>query len=211
MKNSYLISFEGIECSGKSTQVQKLTEYLNKSTSYTTTLLREPGSSPIGEKIRNILLDPNNEINDLSELLLFLSARAQLINSNIAPLLNTPGNIIILDRFLHSSIAYQGAGRKLGVDFVRSLHDHAFLNLKPDLTIYLDIPISELKDRMNKRDEKKDRLESLSEDFFTTVRNAYLECESKDKYFHTLDAKRSIDFIHTDIINLCSKVGIKVS
>ncbi len=209
MKKSYLISFEGIECSGKSTQVQKLTDYLNNSTAYKTTLLREPGSSPIGEKIRNILLDSDNQINDLSELLLFLSARAQLINSNITPLLKAPGNIVILDRFLHSSIAYQGAGRELGIEFVRSLHDHAFLNLKPDLTIYLDIPISELTERMQKRNEKKDRLESLGEDFFTTVRNAYLECEAKDDYFHVLDAKRSIENIHLDIIALCSQIGIK--
>jgi len=208
MKKSFLISFEGIECSGKSTQVQKLTEHLDTSTEFKTTVLREPGSSPIGEKIRNILLDTENEINELSELLLFLSARAQLISQNISPLLSTPNNIIILDRFLHSSIAYQGAGRELGVDFVRTLHDHTFLNLKPDLTIYLDIPTSELNKRMQKRNEKKDRLESLGSDFYTTVREAYLECEKQDKYFHTVNANQSIDEVHKDILAICSQSGI---
>ncbi len=134
--NSYLISFEGIEGSGKSSQIQAFTDYL-ESQGMTVSHFREPGGTDFGEKLRSAILDSKTSINKLAEAHLFASSRAQLLSEKVIPLLDKPNQIVILDRFIDSSIAYQGHARDLGVEIVLDIHKYYPLNLTPHKTFYL--------------------------------------------------------------------------
>ncbi len=140
------ITFEGLDFCGKSTQVKLIKKYFEDS-GKEVELIREPGGVQISEKIRNILLDnKNSEMFSETELLLFSASRAQLVREKIIPYLKS-GKVVISDRFLDSSIAYQGFGRGLNKEFVIELQKFAIGEAVPDITFFIDIPIAEVMKR----------------------------------------------------------------
>ena len=190
-----IISFEGIEGVGKSTQIKLLKNFL-ESKNYTVEVSREPGSTSAGEKIRDILLDNKNILANDTELLLMFSARSELVNKII---LNNQSDYLLLDRFFDASMAYQGYGRELSKEFKNSLI--SFINCPiPDHTFLLDISVEEGFNR--KHNDSKDRIESAGIDFFNKVRAGYLEIASDNKdRFIVIDANSDIDSIHNNIIS----------
>ena len=189
-----IISFEGIEGVGKSTQINLLKDYL-ESKNYIVEIYREPGSTPVGEKIRDILLDSNNDLSNETELLLMFASRSELIDKKI----NTSQcDYLLLDRFYDASMAYQGYGRKLSKDFISSLT--SFINCPvPDLSFLLDISVKEGFQRKNT--DVKDRIESSSNDFFNKVRKGYKTIAKANKNrFEIINAANDIDKIHQIII-----------
>ena len=162
-----IISFEGIEGVGKSTQIKLLNEYLG-SKGLKTEILREPGSTVTGEMIRDILLNSKESLSSESELLLMFAARAQLIHEKV---INSKNDIILFDRFYDASIAYQGAGRGLSIDFIENLI--AFSKCpSPLITFLLDISVKDGFAR--KAEDIKDRIESSGDKFFEKVREGYI-------------------------------------
>ena len=165
------ITFEGSEGSGKSTQAAYVLEYL-KSKKMPVVLLREPGGVKISENIRNLLLDiKNTGMGDECETLLYMAARAQMVKEVLEPQLKS-GKIILCDRFLDSTIAYQGYGNGINIKLIEQLGVFATKGLTPDLTILFDIKPEEGLGRAGK---KKDRIESRSLEYHNRVRNGYLE------------------------------------
>ncbi len=195
-----LITFEGIDGSGKSTQIRLLTQTLKRD-DIPFLLAREPGGTPVGESIREILLNSaHREMDAVTELFLFEAARAQLIRDLIRPALDA-GKLVLLDRFTDSTVAYQGYGRGLGVDRVTALNDAATSGLIPDRTFLLDLPAEEGIDRMKRgRPGKSDRLDTEGLDFTRRVREGYLEVARQSAERVTvIDALRPIEAIESDI------------
>jgi dTMP kinase len=190
-----IFSFEGIEGVGKSTQINLLKEYL-ESNGYSTEILREPGSTITGESIRSILLDSKENLSSESELLLMFAARAQLISEKVN---NSNSDIILFDRFYDASLAYQGFGRNLPIDFIHSLI--TFINCpEPRLTFLLDISVQDGFER--KVNDVKDRIESAGNEFFQKVREGYLEiAKNNQNRIKVIDAMQSIDDINKSIID----------
>lgn len=170
------ITFEGSEGCGKSTQSRMLYEYL-KVKKKRVVYLREPGATRVSEKIRNILLDAkNNAISPECEMLLYMSARSQIVSEIIRPKLNK-GFIVICDRFLDSTLAYQGYGLGIKLDFIRCVGAFATFNIRPNLTIFLDLPVSK---GLSHRDGCRDRIEKRSLSYHIKVRNGYLDLAKKE-------------------------------
>ncbi|GAB1487722.1 dTMP kinase [Opitutaceae bacterium] len=170
-----LISFEGSEGSGKSTQITRLAEYLGKLGREVVTV-REPGGTEIGEQIRNIIVhnSKGDEMCAETELLLFTAARAQLVREVIAPAL-LKGACVLSDRFLDSSTVYQGIGRNLALDPVNQINRFAVGNVMPDLTIVLDVPTKVSLQRIRQRaTDLPDRMERENIDFYEKIRAGYL-------------------------------------
>ena len=190
-----IFSFEGIEGVGKSTQINLLKEYL-ETNGYSTEILREPGSTITGESIRSILLDSKENLSSESELLLMFAARAQLISEKVN---NSSSDIILFDRFYDASLAYQGFGRNLPIDFIQSLI--TFINCpEPRLTFLLDISVQDGFER--KVNDVKDRIESAGNEFFKKVREGYLEIANNNQSrIKVIDAMQSIDDINKSIID----------
>ena len=190
-----IFSFEGIEGVGKSTQINLLKEYL-ETNGYNTEILREPGSTITGESIRSILLDSKENLSSESELLLMFAARAQLISEKVN---NSNSDIILFDRFYDASLAYQGFGRNLPIDFIQSLI--TFINCpEPRLTFLLDISVQDGFER--KVNDVKDRIESAGNEFFKKVREGYLEiAKNNQNRIKVIDAMQSIDDINKSIID----------
>ncbi|MDA8890411.1 dTMP kinase [Gammaproteobacteria bacterium] len=190
-----IFSFEGIEGVGKSTQINLLKEYLEIN-GYSTEILREPGSTITGESIRSILLDSKENLSSESELLLMFAARAQLISEKVN---NSNSDIILFDRFYDASLAYQGFGRNLPIDFIQSLI--TFINCpEPCLTFLLDISVQDGFER--KVNDVKDRIESAGNEFFKKVREGYLEIANNNQSrIKVIDAMQSIDDINKSIID----------
>ena len=189
-----IISFEGIEGVGKSTQTNLLKDYL-ESKGLTVTVLREPGSTITGESIRSILLDSKENLSEESELLLMFAARAQLISEKV---LNNNVDVILFDRFYDASIAYQGFGRGLSINFIKNLIDFTKCPT-PDLTFLLDISVQDGFER--KIADIKDRIESSGDEFFNKVRNGYLEiANDQPGRIKIIDAMDSIESIYEKII-----------
>ena len=190
-----IFSFEGIEGVGKSTQINLLKEYLENS-GYSTEILREPGSTITGESIRSILLDSKENLSSESELLLMFAARAQLISEKVN---NSNSDIILFDRFYDASLAYQGFGRNLPIDFIHSLI--TFINCpEPRLTFLLDISVQNGFER--KVNDVKDRIESAGNEFFQKVREGYLDiAKNNQNRIKVIDAMQSIDDINKSIID----------
>ena len=195
MNNGKLISFEGIEGVGKSTQINLLKDYL-ETNGYSTEILREPGSTITGESIRSILLDSKENLSSESELLLMFAARAQLISEKVN---NSNSDIILFDRFYDASLAYQGFGRNLPIDFIQSLI--TFINCpEPRLTFLLDISVQDGFER--KVNDVKDRIESAGNEFFQKVREGYLKiAKNNQNRIKVIDATQSIDDINKSIID----------
>ena len=190
-----IISFEGVEGVGKSTQISMLETYI-AAKGYSIEVLREPGSTVVGENIREILLNTPADLSNESELLLMFAARAQLINEKIN---NTNKDFILFDRFFDASVAYQGYGRGLSQDIIKSLITFTKCP-HPDITFLLDIEVDEGFKR--KFHDKKDRIESSGKEFFEKVRSGYLVLSQDDpKRIKVLDAKKSIDELHKEIVS----------
>jgi len=170
-KYGRLITFEGIEGCGKSTLAKELYEYL-KSKSYKVIFTREPGGGKLGEKIREILLSNEFEIPDYSELFLFLASRYEHTKNVIIPRLKE-GYIVISDRYMDSTIAYQGYGRKIDLKLLEKLNEIATLGIKPDLTFLIDLPEEISFNRL--KDKILDRIESEEIEFYKRVRFGYIE------------------------------------
>lgn len=195
------ISFEGIDFSGKSTQVKLLENYL-KAQSKKVKLIREPGGTEISEKIRKILLDKeNNHMVMEAEIFLFSASRAQLVREVIRPSLEK-GYYVISDRFHDSSTAYQGYGRGLPVDSIVKINNLAIGNTVPDITFFIDIPNQVAIARKAQRSMSDlDRIEVSDENFFERVRNGYLKIAESEKRFRIIDGTKSIEEINEMIIN----------
>ena len=190
-----IISFEGIEGVGKSTQIDLLHDYLLK-TGKSVKKFREPGSTIPSEKIRNILLDANLTLTSQTELLLMYASRSELVANEI---LSNQHDFILLDRYFDASMAYQGYGRNLDKDFINSLK--TFINAPdPDLTILLDI--DPLKGFERKLGDSMDRIESSGLKFFNDVRNGYLELANQYPRIKCIDAEKDANTISLEIINL---------
>lgn len=197
MSKGLFISFEGADGSGKSTQYRIFAEYL-KQQGYDTVLTREPGGTPISESIRNIILDPNNsEMSDMTEALLFAASRAQLVSQVIRPAVEQ-GKIVLCDRFMDSSIAYQGYARGLG-DCVRIINEYAVEGMQPDITFFLDLKPEDGRKR-NIAAGKLDRMEQQAIEFHDKVYHAYLSLAEiyKDRYA-VIDASGSIEEVQERI------------
>lgn len=170
MKGKF-ITFEGSEGCGKSTQSKLLADYL-KSQGQKVVYLREPGGIEISEKIRDILLDPENEsITPITEMLLYSASRGQAVNEVIRPAFSQ-GKIVICDRFLDSTIVYQGYGLGVDIKLIKDIGNLVTQGINPDLTIFLDLPVK--KGLLCRRD-KKDRIEQRPLSYHSRVRKGYLE------------------------------------
>ena len=192
MSKGYFITFEGGDGSGKSTQIELLKDYLTDK-GYNVILTREPGGTPISEKIRNIILDNENaEMCDMTETMLYAAARAQLVDQVIKPAVDR-GDIVICDRFVDSSIAYQAYGRGLG-DVVWDINKNAVSSYMPDLTVLLKLDPEKGMNRIKGREQ--DRIESSSDDFHRRVYEGYLKLEEEfPDRIKGIDASRGIDEI----------------
>jgi dTMP kinase len=168
-----LITLEGIDNSGKSTQAKRLYQHL-KQLGWSTILIREPGGTEISEKVRKILLSSKNQsLAPEAELLLYQAARAQLVSEVIAPALRRD-KIVVCDRFYDSTTAYQGYARELDSNLIEKLNKFASSGIVPDLTILIDIPVEIALKRGRKAGKLQDRLESERLNFHKKVRNGYL-------------------------------------
>lgn len=182
-KNGIFVTFEGADGVGKSTQVAFYADLL-KSLGLDVLLLREPGGTKIGENVRDILLDvKNTELTDESELLLYLTARSQIVDEVINPALND-GKIVLCDRFFDSTLAYQGYGRGMDKNFIKLANEFVCKNCKPHLTILFYIPLEERARRLKNR-ESADRIESEGEKFAQRVADGFFEIakENEERIF----------------------------
>jgi len=174
-RRAFLLSFEGIEGTGKSTQCRMLRRFL-KNKGLRLAIFREPGSSLVGERIRDVLLHEREKLTDLCEMLLFISARCQLAEELIRPMLYEK-DIIILDRYLDATLAYQGYGAGIDIRLIKQLNKLAVKDLVPDLTILLDL-CSEIG---LERSGRNDRFEKRKISFHNRVRNGYLTLAKQNK------------------------------
>lgn len=199
---SFLISFEGIEGAGKSSQIIQLKDFLEKK-NFRVIVLREPGGTPFGEKLRQAILETKTEISPLAEAHLFASSRAQLMTEVTLKELSVPNTVIIYDRYLDSSLAYQGHARGLGIPEVLEIHNIFPLNLVPHLTFYLYIDVETSMERQKIRNSIKDYFESKGEVFYKKLIVGYDQAlELFPKRIKKLDAKRDMASISHEINGL---------
>lgn len=196
MKKGIFISIEGPDGSGKSTQIENIKQFF-KDKNMDIVFTREPGGTAIGERIRTIILDNNcSEMDYMTEAMLYAAARAQHVSQIIKPAL-AEGKIVVCDRFVDSSIAYQGYGRRLG-EAVAVINSYAVAGCMPDVTFLMKIDPAVGKNRIST--EQQDRLESEKEAFHNEVFKGYLELEKENPHrIFGIDASRSIEDIKKDI------------
>lgn len=197
-----LITFEGIDFAGKTTQIELLSKVL-KNEKRKVLVIREPGGTIIGEKIRNILLSDEYDIFPLTELFLFEASRHELVKRIIEPK-ELEGFIILCDRFCDSTIAYQVFGRGLPLEFVKDCNRLASNSITPDITFYIDIPLREF--ILRREGAEFDRLESESVDFINKVINGFRTIAKEDKNrIYIIDGTKSIEEIHQEILEITIK------
>lgn len=194
------ITFEGIDYSGKSTQAQLLVAKLEQH-GRKVLFLREPGGTPVSEKVRLLLLDTaHHDLTQLTEVLLFSAARSQLVSRVITPAL-AKGTIVVCDRYADSTTAYQGYGRGIPLADIGALNRIATSGLVPDLTILVDIPVDEVIVRQRKAGASSDRMESSGPEFYERVRNGYHTLASAEpNRWHIVDGKKSVQEIHQQLL-----------
>ena len=195
------ITIEGTDGSGKSTQIELLMDYLRKKGA-DVIFTREPGGTQISEKIREIILDvDNSEMTGITEALLYAAARSQHVEEKIIPALEA-GKIIICDRFVDSSIAYQGAARGLGAEKIMGINEAALHGIMPDMTLFFDL--SPEKGILRKKNDRAlDRLEKEKMDFHEKVYEGYKNlCKKYPERIKPIDADRSIDEVHSEVIEV---------
>ena len=201
MMQGLFITFEGPDGCGKTTQMKLLAEYLEKK-GEEVVLTREPGGKGLGEKVREILLNYDGEVSDRCESFLFLADRAQNIDIIVNPAVKA-GKIVLCDRHIDSTVAYQGYGRGLDIERINMLNNLATNGKKPDLTFVFDVDVETSMKRVGK---EKDRMESAGIDFHNRVRQGYLELAKQEpQRIKVIDATKSIEEIHDEIINILNK------
>ena len=198
MKKGLFITFEGADGCGKTTQMKLLADYL-KTQGLEVVLTREPGGKGLGEKVREILLNYDGEVSDRCESFLFLADRAQNIDIIVNPAVEQ-GKIVLCDRHIDSTVAYQGYGRGLDLERIKMLNNLATNGRKPDLTIVFDIDVETSMKRVG---SEKDRMESAGIEFHNKVRNGYLEIakEEPDR-IKVVDACKTIAEVFEDVKKL---------
>lgn len=210
---SLFITFEGVEGSGKTTQIQRLKRYLTRK-GILCKVTREPGGPPISEKVRKILLNPDHrEMVPLSELLLYEAARAQHLNEVIEPILKK-GGIVLCDRFTDATIAYQGFGRKLNLGLIENLNRLSTQGRKPDVTFLLDCPSDlglkrAVQRNRRQRKEKEERFEREKIQFHHRVRKGYLSLAKKDpQRVKVIDTRQGPDKVFEKIRDIVDNLLI---
>ncbi|MEW6097040.1 MAG: dTMP kinase [bacterium] len=206
------ITFEGSEGSGKTTQSELLTKALQEK-GFDVIHTYEPGGTKISEKIRQILLDPENfNMSALTELFLYLSARAQIVKEVIKPALEA-GKIVICDRFIDATLAYQGYGRGLNKKLIQKLNSVVTQDIKPDLTIVLDVDTNEgLQKAINLHKDiyppgKGDRIEQEGLEFHQRVRNGYLEIGKQNpQRVKIINRQKNVEEIHQIILGYVNRL-----
>ena len=200
------IAMEGGDGAGKSTQARRLAAALQE-TGHTVLRTREPGGTPIGEQLRSLVLEHGNgEIDARTEALIIAASRAAHVQQVIEPAL-AAGTVVVCDRYVDSSIAYQGAGRQLGTEAVRTLNRWATAGLEPDHTVLLDVDPERGRDRRTAGDAAEDRLESGPDAFHLQIRLAFLEAAQADPgRYLVLDAGRPVDELADAILRHVEKL-----
>jgi dTMP kinase len=204
MKHGRFVSFEGIEGCGKTTQIALLSEVLTQR-KIPHSVTREPGGTAVGEGIRRILLHSETiHLTAAAELLLFYASRSQNILEKIEPSL-AQGEVVICDRFYHASMAYQGYGRGIPIDFIEKLTELVCGSRRPEITILLDIEpeigLTRARARNSKRSEDEGRFEMEDVRFYTKIRNGYLELAAREpQRIQIINADRSIEEVHRNIL-----------
>jgi dTMP kinase len=195
------ITFEGIDGSGKSTQLRLLASHLRQMGRDVVTT-REPGGTPLGTRLRAALLDSQEHVDPLTELLVFAADRAQHVRILLRPALEA-GHIVMSDRYADATVAYQGAGRGFSTELIAEIVKLATEGLKPHLTLLFDLSVSEGNKRTQKRvDDKKevDRLDSEDVEFYTRVRNAYLQiAKDEPERVKVIETKGSVEETHARV------------
>lgn len=200
MSSGFLLSFEGSEGCGKSTQIALLRARL-EAAGRSVVVLREPGGTEIGESIRHLLQHAKEgaAMTPEAELLLFAASRAQLVREKIRPLLES-GAFVILDRFLDSTTVYQGIARGLPVESVRAINHFAIGDTLPQLTLVLDMDSATARQRIHQSGRELDRMESLPQSFFDKVRQGYLEvARAEPARVKIIDASATPEAVHESI------------
>ena len=190
----HFFSFEGIDGSGKSTQARLLASSLRRR-GYTVVEVREPGTTSLGEDVRRLLLTPGGMVSPRAELLLFLAARAQVVDEVVRPAL-ADGAVVIADRFVDSSVVYQGAGRGVGsAERVESLSAFASDDLLPVRTYWIDVDVETA--RARRGEPGRDRIEQAGDDFYQRLRSAYSSLHHRHpaRIVH-LDGSASVEDLH---------------
>jgi len=197
-KDGFFITFEGADGSGKTTQIKMLEDYLtNQKKDFI--LTRDPGGTRLGSKLREILLNYDGKISPFCELFLYLADRAQHVDEVIMPALNN-GQIVLCDRYIDSTLAYQGYARGLNIDEITNLNNLVTHSLIPDLTLLFDI---ETNCAMQRLVGQKDRLESEAKHFHEKVRMGYLDLAKKESQrIKVIDASKSIEEVHNQVIKV---------
>lgn len=202
MTQGLFITFEGPDGCGKTTQMNLLAQYFEKK-GKKVVLTREPGGKGLGEKVREILLNYDGEVSDRCESFLFLADRAQNIDIIVKPAVKQ-GEIVLCDRHIDSTVAYQGYGRGLDINEINMLNNLATGGKKPDLTLVFDVDIETSMKRVGK---EKDRMESAGTEFHNRVRNGYLELATQEPdRIKVLDATKTIEEIHEKVIEIIEKL-----
>lgn len=193
------ITFEGGEGSGKTTIIKRLTEELTQK-GYRVVCTREPGGSKIAEGIRNIILDKENtEMDYMTEALLYAASRAQHLSEKVKPALKE-GKVVLCDRYLDSSLAYQGYARGLGIDRVYDINLYATEGLLPNLTLFVDIAPSVGLDRIKQNHREEDRLDKEKIDFHERVHSGYLEVARRfPERIKVVDGEQSVEEVYADV------------
>jgi len=196
------IVFEGPEGAGKSTQIQLLAKRLEQA-GHELLVTKEPGGTPAGDAIRATLLNPEFEINPLSEFLLYSASRAQLVQDVLIPALAEEKSVLC-DRYFASSLAYQGYGRGLSLDFLKDISEKATQGLVPDITLLLDIEPEQGLKRVAARGAK-DRLEQADLAFHKRLRNGFLELAKDMPNWHVLNAEQDVEILESEIWEIVSE------
>lgn len=206
-KKGLFITLEGLDGAGKSTQIERLEQRLadlRRPITYT----REPGGTALGDKVRALLLDPTHtNMAHPAEVLLYAASRGQLVREVIQPALSR-GEIVLCDRYVDASLAYQGAGLGIGVEAVKAVNDFATGGLTPDVTILFDLPVDESQARVRKGrgGVDPDRIEQRTGEYFTQVRNQFLEIAAREPArVQVVDARLPVDELEQEIWLIISK------
>lgn len=197
--NGKFISIEGIEGAGKSTQLQFIADYLRYKGKHVV-VTREPGGTPLGEKIREVLLKPTDQaMAEDTELLLMFAARAEHIQQVILPALKR-GDWVVSDRFVDATFAYQGGGRGIDEQRIRQLAEWTLQGFQTDVTFLFDLPVALGQTRVEQRQQQKDRFEQEKKAFFERVKNCYLaRAEAEPERIKLIDASQSIAAIQQQL------------
>ena len=203
MKKGMFITFEGADGCGKTTQMKLLAEYLEEKR-VSVVITREPGGKGLGEKVREILLNYDGPVSDRCESFLFLADRAQNIDTIVNPAVEEE-KIVLCDRHIDSTVAYQGYGRGLDIERIKMLNNIATNWRKPDLTLVFDIDVETSMKRVG---AEKDRMESAGIEFHNRVREGYLEIAKQEpQRIKVIDASKSIEEIHREVIKIFNSYG----